>query len=110
MAYCGPRGIPRSVFLGRVWPNPADPTEPQWLSDDFDAAMDWMEYEDNKCVGCGMHRDECMSDDPPDYVAHPVVCWACQERDVRAKQHAESGGSQAGVYVVVEQEGDAGGS
>ncbi len=106
MAYCGPRGIPRAIFLGRV----VGAGEPAWLSDDFDAAMEWMEAEANKCPGCGMFRDECMSDEPPDYVATPIVCHACMERDVRADQHAKGGGSRAGVYFVTEQEGASDGS
>lgn len=103
MAYCAPRGIPRSIFIGRTWPNPADPTEPQWLPDDFDAAMEWLEAEANKCPGCGFPKDECQGDDPPEYVGEVVVCWACQERDVTGKRHADGGGSSAGAYVIVKE-------
>jgi hypothetical protein len=49
LAYCAPRGIPLSVFLGRV----VYPGEPQWLPDDTVAALDWLAYDMARCSGCG---------------------------------------------------------
>ncbi len=49
LAYCAPRGIPLSVFLGRdVYPG-----EPQWSPDDAVAALDWLAHEMGRCSGCG---------------------------------------------------------
>lgn len=90
-----------------MWPNPKNPREPQWLPDDFDAALEWQEADQNKCPGCGRPRDECFSDDAPDYEAKPVVCWSCQERDIAAKRFAEANGGQTpGVYFVTEEAGE----
>jgi predicted Fe-S protein YdhL (DUF1289 family) len=100
MGYAGPRGIPRSIFLGRVWPNPADPEEPQWLPEDFEAALDWAEFEANKCPGCGRQRDECFADDGPDYEGEALVCWSCHARDVKAQQMT---GPQPGTFFVARE-------
>ena len=86
-----------------MWPNPDDPHEPQWLEEDAEAALDWLEYEQNKCPGCGRQRDECFADDGPDYTTTPLVCWACQDRDNTARQYQKGNGDTAGVFFVTEE-------
>lgn len=58
MAYCGPRGIPLSVFLA-------------WDQDDQDAALGWVTYEGRRCRSCGYHPDEGA------HHAHIDVCPGC---------------------------------
>jgi len=61
MAYCGPRGIPLSAFLG--W-DPADQA----------AALQWQAYENRRCQSCGYHPEE------GDRHAHVDVCPGCVAR------------------------------
>ncbi len=49
MAYCGPRGIPLSVFLS--WPEP-----------DQQAALGWAAHEARRCGSCGTHPDDWAGD------------------------------------------------
>ncbi len=58
MAYCGPRGIPLSTFLG-------------WSQADQDAALAWQADQAQRCPRCGTHEDE----DPGEAVKH--VCRGC---------------------------------
>lgn len=45
MAYCGPKGIPLSVFLS-------------WPEADQEAALAWQAHENRRCSGCGTHPDD----------------------------------------------------
>lgn len=62
MAYCGPRGIPLSTFLG-------------WEQADQDAALSWAGYESRRCSSCGTHPDE------PARHPHVDTCTSCVARD-----------------------------
>lgn len=53
--YCGPLGIPISVFLGRV----VYPGDPQWTERDRWAALWWRA---NVCRQCGELLSETMAD------------------------------------------------
>jgi hypothetical protein len=69
--YCAPRGIPLSVFLGRV----IYPGDPQWLPEDTEAALWWQA---NVC-SCGQLLSESM--DPANeklYAAEGLWCFACR--------------------------------
>ncbi|NUR28508.1 MAG: hypothetical protein HOV83_22160 [Catenulispora sp.] len=81
MAYCGPRGIPLSVFLGRA----VGPSDPQWLPDDRDAALGWAEFEGRRCKNCGTHPEE-WADDKYAYHAHLTECIGCRQQQRRAEQ------------------------
>ena len=105
-AHPGKNIASESIFLGRVWPNPDDPREPQWLAEDFEAAIAWQQDQENRCPGCGRPRDECFADDGPDYRATALVCWACREKVSAARKF--TGDEAAGVYVVVEAETEGG--
>lgn len=79
MAYCGPRGIPHSVFLG----GPAG-----WTPDDRDKALAWQELDRQTCRGCGTRTEEWN----PEHGGHRqaydfdvVVCPGCEK-----KQHADA--------------------
>jgi hypothetical protein len=74
MAYCGPRGIPLSVFLGRV----AAPDESEWLPEDREAALSWSAFEGRRCKHCGTHPDE-WDDDKLAYHAHLTECRGCRQ-------------------------------
>lgn len=58
MAYCGPQGIPLSVFLS-------------WSRQDQEAALAWQQYEARRCGSCGSHPDE------GDHHVHTDVCPGC---------------------------------
>lgn len=68
MEYCGPRGIPHSVFLG-------------WDADDRDKALWWMIHQRQTCPGCGTRPkefDEEAGGDLHAYVAEPYFCRGCE--------------------------------
>lgn len=79
MAYCGPRGIALSVFLG-------------WAPEDQAAALAWQAHESRRCSGCGSH--------PDDGPLHPHinVCPVCVQLDkARSKPEAQV----TGAHVVL---------
>lgn len=69
MAYCGPKGIPLSAFLG-------------WSQADQDAALAWSAHESRRCQSCGHHPDE----DRPH--THVNVCSGCRAVDAAGKSEA----------------------
>lgn len=72
--YCAPRGIPLSVFHGRV----VYPGDPQWTDDDRLAVYDWLEKEARTCPGCGQNIDESMAKENSfAYQADALRCHAC---------------------------------
>lgn len=82
MAYCGPKGIPHSVFLGRA---PA-PGEPAWLPEDMVKALEWQAWEAARCSGCGVHPhdwQDATGRELPDipFEAEPVYCAVCHIRE-----------------------------
>lgn len=88
MAYCGPRGISLSRFLGREG-------GPEWLPEDRKAALDWQAYEARRCKSCGTHPDDVKAGS---FHAHAEQCKGCQSRDrVRESLKDEE---QRGVYIV----------
>ncbi len=100
LAYCAPRGIALSVFLGRT----VYPGDPGWLPDDTLAALDWQEYEATRCSGCGQPRDECMAheDDAPAYEVTMTRCHACSAAAAEGKAFD---GDTAGLYPLVRKVG-----
>lgn len=99
--YCAPKGIPLSIFLGRV----QGFGEPLWLEDDTRKAVAWQAEQNARCSGCGQPRSECMSEDAPDYEAEMWRCFACEVRDakmVEVQREAQQGkASNHGAYFVV---------
>jgi len=79
--YCAPRGIPLSVFRGRV----VYPGEPQWTGEDRQAIYDWLAKEVRTCQGCGQDLDESMQKDNAfAYKADGLRCHACYAVHVEA--------------------------
>lgn len=74
--YCAPRGIPLSVFRGRV----VALGESQWSEDDWDAARQWQARENRRCQDCGQDLNETMGPDNFDKWNAEVVghCDACR--------------------------------
>jgi len=74
--YACTRGIPLSIFRGRV----VNPGEPYWLPADIEAALKWQLAENLRCPGCGYSKAETMRrEDEVDYDAEAVICHACRE-------------------------------
>ena len=61
MAYCGPRGIPLSTFLG-------------WAVDDQAAALAWQADDASRCPNCGTAEWEWEQDGLGAWVAETRVC------------------------------------
>jgi len=61
MAYCGPRGIPLSAFLG-------------WSRLDQEAALGWAAHEAARCSQCGTHPDDTETAHP-----HLRMCDGCRK-------------------------------
>lgn len=103
MAYCGPRGIPRSIFLGRPWPAPG---EPMWTEDDTDVVIAWQRDQAERCPRCGTKPSDWPVDeegrllpDPPlDAVVHE--CIGCGLIHDKRKELEESGAAAAGGLHV----------
>lgn len=95
MAYCGPRGIPLSVFLGRV----VGPGDPVWLLSDRDAALAWAEREARICKRCGTDP-EAWDEDPLAFHAHLQQCKGCQEQQ-RASESPDARNGRGIAAVVV---------
>jgi hypothetical protein len=100
LAYCAPRGIPLSVFLGRT----VYPGDPAWLEDDTLAALDWDAWERAKCPGCGQPRDESMAheDDAPAYEVEVLRCHACS---AAAAESRAAGGDSPGLFPLIRKAG-----
>jgi hypothetical protein len=75
MAYCGPRGIPHSHFLG----GPA-----RWTDIDREKALHWQDLEHATCQGCGTRSEEwdpAAGGDRRAYTFEPVVCPGCEQKE-----------------------------
>ena len=96
MAYCGPRSIPHSVFLGRVVRPGVDP---EWLQSDRDDALAWQAHENRRCRSCGTHPDEWADDDLA-YHAHLDECRGCRQRE-RLAQSDRAQKAGEGVSAVM---------
>lgn len=80
MAYCGPRGIPLSQFLG-------------WSEHDQAAALAWQSHEAARCPHCGTHPQE-WRDDPHAYTAQPRGCLGCHLLGTASREHARGRGGK----------------
>ncbi len=97
MDYCGPAGIPHSVFLGRV----VAPDEPYWLPEDRRKVLEWQGYKSGLCGKCGVYRPAWMDDrgkeleDPPFEVVE-FLCPGCQELELYNEEKREK---RKGVHL-----------
>lgn len=61
------------------------------MSEDIDAALEWIEYDDSLCSGCKLPRSETF--DPANEEAYDVEalrCHACGAREFKASLRAEN--------------------
>lgn len=84
-----------------------EPGEPLWLTEDQDAAFDYMEYLDGLCSGCGQPRHESF--DEANFMEYETValrCHACADKEMtgRARQQ-DNNASTEGIYLVVDKKG-----
>lgn len=106
MAYCGPRGIPHSVFGGRE----VLPGAPIWLPRDRELALAWAAEERATCPGCGSKPADWYDEDgklryPPPFVAIPIRCPACEAKGqldrTLSDRAAKTGKPELGVGVAL---------
>lgn len=88
MAYCAPKGIPHSVFLG-------------WSQADRDLALAWQQEQSQTCQQCGTHPAQWAAD-PDAFVADLRRCPGC-ERLEQARKAVPDG--ELGVHAVLEPRG-----
>lgn len=92
MAYCGPRGIPLSTFLGAQPPG-------VWADADRSAALEWQSWESRRCSSCGTHPedwDESKGGDRFAFKAALHECTGCVRIDMVSKT-AEA--QRPGVHI-----------
>lgn len=88
MAYCGPRGIPLSMFLA-------------WSEDDQQAALGWQSHEARRCTSCGTHADEWSEQaggDRDAYHGEAYQCPGCLRLE-RTRQAPEVVQGDPGMHV-----------
>lgn len=88
--------------MGRLWPNPDNPTEPQWLDEDIQAVLEWQREQRLICDGCGLPRDETWDPDMENgYTAKAWTCHACAARE--RKEKAMGSELSSAISVVPER-------
>lgn len=88
MSYCGPRGIPLSVFLS-------------WREDDQQAALAWQSWNASRCPDCGTHSEEWDPDQHGSrdaYTAEAHICQGCVELQ-RLQDSPQVQGGMRGVHL-----------
>lgn len=88
--------MPRSIFLGRPWPEPG---EPLWTDEDRAWAIALIFEESEVCPGCGQPISECI--DPRNEFAYTVTSWrchACTAKDVDGEKYRDA---KPGIYQSV---------
>jgi len=70
--------------------------------------LEWQAWKATLCSGCGLPRHETMTPAAEFlFAAEPVRCHACAARERKAKVvHGDEHADTAGLYFVVEREGD----
>lgn len=80
------------------------PDEPLWLDEDQDAALEYMDYLDSICSGCGQPRHESFSEE--NFLAYHTTalrCHACADKELTAKaRQRDDNASTEGIYLVVD--------
>jgi hypothetical protein len=89
--------VPRSIFLGRPWPQPG---EPLWLDEDREWALALHYVEQDVCPDCRQPWQEAT--DPKNegaWTAHLVRCHACHAAARTVGQFETNGGDMRGLHV-----------
>lgn len=96
MAYCGPAGIPLTVFID------------EWDQTSRDAALAWQLEKDTACAGCGQHRDEWVTVDadgqprevrPAPYVVDDFHCPSCEALERTRKARSDDDVERFGMHL-----------
>ena len=105
LAICAGAGIPHSIFLGRLWPDPAHPRAPQWRQDDRDKAVAYRLWAGQLCPGCGLHPLDWERERDELYEAKLTTCHGCREQADRLAQIPEtvSQARRAAMHVHLEK-------
>jgi hypothetical protein len=75
LEYCVPKGIPFTVFWGRV----VGHGEPQWTLEDRQAVFDWLSEQAHRCTDCGADLDDSLKvENRWAYEAEALWCHACR--------------------------------
>lgn len=91
MDYCGPLGIPRSVFLGRT----VEDGEPYWTKTDVDWALSWQQVKNETCQGCGQSLVESTDIEfQGAFDVETVVCHGCAEKEKAHEAQSKSKGTK----------------
>lgn len=91
--------MPRSIFLGRPWPQPG---EPLWTDDDRGWALALQVVEAQRCPDCG--QDWAEASDPENEFAwrgELAKCHACSAAARALSSHEKNGGDTRGLHVHV---------
>ena len=61
-----------------------------WLEEDTRAALEWIDYADSLCKGCGFPKAETMNPaNARAYEAEMWTCYGCATRDEQSRWVAE---------------------
>lgn len=108
MAFCADHGIPLSIFLGRAYPNPLDPTEPLWRPQDTSDALGYRIWLMAVCPSCGLHERDWENEREQPYMARALLCNGCKEVIEANKEYVDHETPQAvHMRLVHNDEGEA---
>lgn len=88
--------------MGRV----VAPGDPAWTEEDTFLALDYEDWAAQICPGCGHHLSESTHPDHEGaYETHDQVCFACEAKelhakDIQEKDNAVTAGRKIGVVRV----------
>ena len=70
------------------------------------AALEWQDWKQSLCAGCGLPRHETMHpDNERAYDAEPLKCHACAARERKGKAiNGQENFDASGIYVAVRME------
>ncbi|WP_416976722.1 hypothetical protein [Streptomyces sp. T028] len=89
--------MPRSIFLGRPWPQPG---EPLWLDEDREWALALQYIEADVCPDCRQPwQDATDAKNEGAWNAHLVRCHACATAARKTTEFENNGGDMRGLHV-----------
>jgi hypothetical protein len=89
--------VPRSIFLGRPWPQPG---EPLWTDEDREWALALAHVEADVCPDCRQPwSDATDAKSEGQWEAHLVRCHACHTAARTVGQFETGGGDMRGLHV-----------
>jgi hypothetical protein len=78
-----------------------------WLEEDTRDALEWIEYEQSLCTGCGQPRSESFDPNGPEYDADYYRCRACEAMyDAQRSDQNDRTFDPAGAHYVLERVSD----